>query len=246
MRNTSFGGRARCGCRCVPGNVGVGTSPSAGPRALQPGGQRARMAPRRAPRVRKLPGSARPAFPAPDGPAGAAGAARFAAERAERRGSLHMAAAVGAAAASRPGGRSSSISISMMSPVQTPRCALFSPTARLCVSVFLLARPREGFSADPEPATPYPCRVGRCGPDAARGCGTCCGGACVWLLRPGSYSGWRVPTVADGHVGAAEGGGARILGVVSGWPCGWRRVEAAAPPQDPGWMSGAGGSRVMA
>eukprot|EP00962_Isochrysis_galbana_P048889 scaffold20532_cov123-Isochrysis_galbana.AAC.7 len=29
MRNTSFGfgGRARCGCRSVPGNVGVGTRP---------------------------------------------------------------------------------------------------------------------------------------------------------------------------------------------------------------------------
>eukprot|EP00962_Isochrysis_galbana_P034627 scaffold11741_cov135-Isochrysis_galbana.AAC.2 len=27
MGNTSFGGRARCGCRAVPGNVGVGTSP---------------------------------------------------------------------------------------------------------------------------------------------------------------------------------------------------------------------------
>eukprot|EP00962_Isochrysis_galbana_P025212 scaffold7740_cov112-Isochrysis_galbana.AAC.11 len=41
MGNTSFGGRARCGCRSVPGNVCVGTSSSAGPRALQPGGQRA-------------------------------------------------------------------------------------------------------------------------------------------------------------------------------------------------------------
>eukprot|EP00962_Isochrysis_galbana_P007978 scaffold2182_cov118-Isochrysis_galbana.AAC.1 len=42
MGNTSFGGRARCDWRSVPGNVGFGTSPSAGPRALQPGGQRAR------------------------------------------------------------------------------------------------------------------------------------------------------------------------------------------------------------
>eukprot|EP00962_Isochrysis_galbana_P016066 scaffold4596_cov109-Isochrysis_galbana.AAC.5 len=77
MGNTSFGGRARCDWRSVPGNVGVGTSPSAGPRALQPGGQRARMAPRRAPWVRKLLGSARPAFPAQNGPAGAVGAARL-------------------------------------------------------------------------------------------------------------------------------------------------------------------------
>eukprot|EP00962_Isochrysis_galbana_P046053 scaffold18381_cov124-Isochrysis_galbana.AAC.3 len=49
MRSASLGGRARCACRSVRGNVGVGTSPSAGCRALQPGGQRARMAPRRAP-----------------------------------------------------------------------------------------------------------------------------------------------------------------------------------------------------
>eukprot|EP00962_Isochrysis_galbana_P006729 scaffold1813_cov129-Isochrysis_galbana.AAC.2 len=40
MRSASLGGRARCGCRSVRGNVGVGTSPSAGPRALQPGGRR--------------------------------------------------------------------------------------------------------------------------------------------------------------------------------------------------------------
>eukprot|EP00962_Isochrysis_galbana_P016152 scaffold4621_cov128-Isochrysis_galbana.AAC.8 len=49
MRSASLTGRARCGCRSVPGNVGVGTSLSAGPRALQSGGKRARMAPRRAP-----------------------------------------------------------------------------------------------------------------------------------------------------------------------------------------------------
>eukprot|EP00962_Isochrysis_galbana_P041255 scaffold15105_cov106-Isochrysis_galbana.AAC.1 len=32
------------------------------------------------------------------------------------------------------------------------------------------------------------------------------------------YSGWRVATVADGHVSAAGGEGARVRGVVSGWP----------------------------
>eukprot|EP00962_Isochrysis_galbana_P006368 scaffold1723_cov104-Isochrysis_galbana.AAC.3 len=53
MRSASLdGGRARCGCRSVRGNIGhrlgVGTSPSAGPRALQPGGQRARVMLRRA------------------------------------------------------------------------------------------------------------------------------------------------------------------------------------------------------
>eukprot|EP00962_Isochrysis_galbana_P041013 scaffold14943_cov120-Isochrysis_galbana.AAC.4 len=125
MGSTSFGGRARCGCRSVPGNVGVGTSPSASRRALQPGGQRARMAPRRAPWV---------------DPAGVIGTARFAAARAERRGSWHVAAAVGAAAASRPGGRSSSISILMMSPVPTPMCALFPRTARFCAGLLQPAR----------------------------------------------------------------------------------------------------------
>eukprot|EP00962_Isochrysis_galbana_P015515 scaffold4450_cov113-Isochrysis_galbana.AAC.8 len=34
MGNTSFGGRARCDGRSVPGNVSVGTSPSAGPTEL--------------------------------------------------------------------------------------------------------------------------------------------------------------------------------------------------------------------
>eukprot|EP00962_Isochrysis_galbana_P000497 scaffold147_cov124-Isochrysis_galbana.AAC.1 len=152
------------------------------------------MAPQRAPWVWKLLGAVRPAFPAQDGPAGAAGAARFAAERAERRGSWHMAAAVGAAAASRPGGRSSSIPIPMMSPVPTPRCALCPPALPGSAPAFpcLSARAK---ATDPEPATPYPCQVGGWGPDAARGCGTCCGGACVWLWRPGSYSGWRVATV---------------------------------------------------
>eukprot|EP00962_Isochrysis_galbana_P018751 scaffold5413_cov117-Isochrysis_galbana.AAC.3 len=127
IRSASFGGRARCGCRSFPGNVGVGMSPTAGPRALQPGGQRAHVALRRALLASELLGAARPAFSAQDDPAGAAGAARFAAARAERRGSWHMAAAVGAAAASRPGGRSSSIPISMMSPFSSPRCTLCPP-----------------------------------------------------------------------------------------------------------------------
>eukprot|EP00962_Isochrysis_galbana_P008997 scaffold2501_cov113-Isochrysis_galbana.AAC.5 len=176
MRSARLGGRARCGCRSVPGNVDVGTSPSAGPRAQQPGGQRARMAPRRAPWVRKLLGSARPAFPAQDGSAGAAGAARFAAERAERRGSWHMAAAVGAATASRPGSRSSSISVSIMSPVPTPRCALCPPALPGSAPAFPCL-PARAQATDPEPATPYPCRVGGWVPHAARGCATCCGGA---------------------------------------------------------------------
>eukprot|EP00962_Isochrysis_galbana_P035468 scaffold12169_cov116-Isochrysis_galbana.AAC.2 len=156
MGNTSFGGRARCGCRSVPGNVGVGTSPSAGPRALQPGGQRARMAPRRAPWLWKLIGAARPAFPAQDGPAGIIGTGRFAVASAERRGSWDVAAAVGAAAAPRPGGRSSSISIPMMSPVPTPRCAIFPRSARFCAGLLQLASPPTRFSTGPQPAIPYP------------------------------------------------------------------------------------------
>eukprot|EP00962_Isochrysis_galbana_P055889 scaffold27703_cov115-Isochrysis_galbana.AAC.1 len=44
------------------------------------------------------------------------------------------------------------------------------------------------------------------------------------------YSSWRVATVADCHVGAVGGAGARIRSVVSGWPRGWRPVEAPATP----------------
>eukprot|EP00962_Isochrysis_galbana_P029316 scaffold9350_cov105-Isochrysis_galbana.AAC.3 len=235
MKSASLRGRARCGCRSVRGNVGVGTSPSAGPRALQPGGQRARVAPRRAPLLWKLLGAARPAFPSQDGPAGAAGAARFAAARAERRGSWHMVAAVGRGAAAapsrtrlcrqsrRPGARSA-----------RPHCLALRPRSPAC--------PLAGFSTDPEPATPYPCRVGCSVPHtpgadaphaaAARAYG--CGARAVLF-------GWRVATVANGNIsaaGEAGGGDAHILGVVSGWPRGWRRVEAAATPPDPGWTSG--------
>eukprot|EP00962_Isochrysis_galbana_P008271 scaffold2264_cov114-Isochrysis_galbana.AAC.3 len=53
-----------------------------------------------------------------------------------------MAAAVGAAAASRPRVRNSSISIPMMSPVPTPRCALFPRTARFCAGLLQPARLR--------------------------------------------------------------------------------------------------------
>ena len=140
MRSASLGGRARYGCRSVPGNISVGTSRSAGPRALQPGGQRARVALLRAILASKLLGAARPAFPAQDGPAGVAGAARFAAERAKRRGSWHEAAADGAAAAFCPEGRSSSIPILIMPPVPTPRCALFPRTARLLSGLLQPAR----------------------------------------------------------------------------------------------------------
>eukprot|EP00962_Isochrysis_galbana_P012393 scaffold3501_cov113-Isochrysis_galbana.AAC.2 len=46
-------------------------------------------------------------------------------------------------------------------------------------------------------------------------------------------AGWRVATVADSHVGAVGGAGARIRGVVSGWQRGWRPVEAPATPLAP-------------
>eukprot|EP00962_Isochrysis_galbana_P047618 scaffold19518_cov112-Isochrysis_galbana.AAC.2 len=64
-----------------------------------------------------------------------------------------MAAAVGAAAASRPGGRSSSISILMMSPVQTPRCALCPPALPGSAPAFPCL-PARVQATDPEPATP--------------------------------------------------------------------------------------------
>eukprot|EP00962_Isochrysis_galbana_P043425 scaffold16537_cov93-Isochrysis_galbana.AAC.2 len=117
-----------------------------------------------------------------------------------------MAAAVGAAAASHPGGpQQLHLNIDDVASPDAQVRALPARTARLCACVLLLARQHKGFSTDPQPATPCPCRVGGWGPHAARGCATCCGGACVWLLHPGSYSGWRVATVADG---AAGGGGA--------------------------------------
>eukprot|EP00962_Isochrysis_galbana_P018261 scaffold5266_cov116-Isochrysis_galbana.AAC.3 len=51
------------------------------------------------------------------------------------------------------------------------------------------------------------------------------------IIAAGTWRRWPMP---DGHVGAVGGGGARCLGVRSGWPRGWRRVEAAATPAAPG------------
>eukprot|EP00962_Isochrysis_galbana_P055890 scaffold27703_cov115-Isochrysis_galbana.AAC.2 len=96
-----------------------------------------------------------------------------------------------------------------MLPVPTPRCAL-CPPALPGSAPAMSCPPARAQATDPEPATPYPCRVGGWGLHTARKCTTCCGGACVRLWRPNNYSGWRVATVADGHVGAAGGGGGRI------------------------------------
>eukprot|EP00962_Isochrysis_galbana_P018260 scaffold5266_cov116-Isochrysis_galbana.AAC.2 len=58
---------------------------------------------------------------------------------------------------------------------------------------------------------------------------------------------WRVAKVADGATAALlEAGGARCGGVGSGWPRGWRWVEAAATTRPQGGGRGAGGSRWMA
>jgi hypothetical protein len=170
LGNSRFGSLSRYGCRSFPGNVGVWTS--AGPRAQDPDlcsrascARAWRMVSWRAPWTWQLLGAARPAFPAQDGPAAAPGTALFAAGRAERGGAAGI--GIGAAAAFRPGGRSSSISRSMMPPVLTPgSCALFAHCPALrrpfaacthaCPRPHSLPKGRSRRCHFPFPPTSYP------------------------------------------------------------------------------------------